>query len=534
MTSSLSLVHAFTSFRFGYSPWPQQPYPGRWTTPLIILFFAFLTSGLVCINIPLSAYEFIQELTYHPNDTIPALPLSDWLPSFLQIPKVSFTPQVLPVGSTIALNGSMFSFKILDAVNSNSNENEPVSTFAYSNNPFSDVCDVINMTLSYEASATKSGTSFDIGIPSAQISAAVLCHTPQTIFTCGWDMNRADSDPLPIISNNPAEDMLAGMISDFDSALVDWINVANQPWSAQPNFDMQFYFDCTVVASCHAGSHASDSGCLKSQPIRIMEVPEACTATVTQPGSSENEFPNGTFHSNGSDSTLFPRYTNDTVLQLTMSSIVQNIYQTLFHTLRLELGFIVSNQIFAAPQVLNLSIAPVSTPSAFTIPFSFDTSTNARASTTNQTVLTQWKDMVHYFNTTDRVPVMEYSRTVPRLKPLGSAITSVFVATFAMLSSIWTIFSLVAGTLAKVFSDRKSVAPDHEKQGEFSEGEACVDESLLLETDQELRLKNLEDEFASHLENEFASLKEKLHQIELTLRQRRPAAWTESQSGFEF
>ncbi|KAJ7640359.1 hypothetical protein DFH06DRAFT_1215828, partial [Mycena polygramma] len=42
---------------------------------------------------------------------------------------------------------------------------------------------------------------------------------------------------------------------------------------------------------------------------------------------------------------------------------------------------------------------------------------------------------------------MPYLRPVPRLKPLGSAITSVFVSTFAMLSVAWTTFSVIAGAL---------------------------------------------------------------------------------------
>ncbi|KAJ7336893.1 hypothetical protein DFH08DRAFT_1082928 [Mycena albidolilacea] len=44
---------------------------------------------------------------------------------------------------------------------------------------------------------------------------------------------------------------------------------------------------------------------------------------------------------------------------------------------------------------------------------------------------------------------MEYLRPVPHLKPLGSAITSVFVSTFATLPAMWIIFSLVAGALAR-------------------------------------------------------------------------------------
>ncbi|KAJ6600251.1 hypothetical protein DFH09DRAFT_1070069 [Mycena vulgaris] len=43
---------------------------------------------------------------------------------------------------------------------------------------------------------------------------------------------------------------------------------------------------------------------------------------------------------------------------------------------------------------------------------------------------------------------MLYLRLVPHLKPLGSAITSIFVSTFAMLSVLWTIIGLIAGVLA--------------------------------------------------------------------------------------
>jgi hypothetical protein len=47
-----------------------------------------------------------------------------------------------------------------------------------------------------------------------------------------------------------------------------------------------------------------------------------------------------------------------------------------------------------------------------------------------------------------RVPVMSYICTVPRLKPLGAAITSVFVSTFAMVSVRWQAFSFIATALS--------------------------------------------------------------------------------------
>ncbi|KAJ7655520.1 hypothetical protein B0H17DRAFT_1265519 [Mycena rosella] len=75
----------------------------------------------------------------------------------------------------------------------------------------------------------------------------------------------------------------------------------------------------------------------------------------------------------------------------------------------------------------------------------------SRLATTNATLMAEWRDS---FNETDRVPVMPYLRSVPRLKPLGSAVTSVFVSTFAMLSVAWTIFNLIAGAVAASHTDK--------------------------------------------------------------------------------
>ncbi|KAJ6465675.1 hypothetical protein DFH09DRAFT_1112583 [Mycena vulgaris] len=65
-------------------------------------------------------------------------------------------------------------------------------------------------------------------------------------------------------------------------------------------------------------------------------------------------------------------------------------------------------------------------------------------------------ESVRSFQESDRVPILLYFRSVPRLKPLGSAITSVFVSTFAMLSVLWTIFNFIAGALAGSQSDKFS------------------------------------------------------------------------------
>jgi hypothetical protein len=127
------------------------------------------------------------------------------------------------------------------------------------------------------------------------------------------------------------------------------------------------------------------------------------------------------------------------------TSAFLNLFQAIYHLFRMDLGVIVDNQIYNSPQMFNLSTMPVNLPADFGSSFVDD----SRAVTSNSTLMAQWRQRVAFFQTSDRVPVMDYLRPVSRLKPLGSAITSVFVSTFTMLSALWTIFSLAAGSLAR-------------------------------------------------------------------------------------
>lgn len=189
-----------------------------------------------------------------------------------------------------------------------------------------------------------------------------------------------------------------------------------------------------------------DSGCLRLYPVEFKQVETSLYFTRSDHLLMELQDDD----SDPESTALFPNSPGEDAAsaQAGMSNLVHNMFQSLFQLLRLEMGVILPNQIYASPEIFNDSILPVSLPPQY---FPIDTANTTRASTINRTVLAQWRDLVDFYNTTDRVPVMEYSRTVPRLKPLGSAITSVFVSTFAMLSSIWTVFSLTAGALARMY-----------------------------------------------------------------------------------
>lgn len=134
-----------------------------------------------------------------------------------------------------------------------------------------------------------------------------------------------------------------------------------------------------------------------------------------------------------------------------LETTFQNLFQVSYHLIRRDLGVILENQINSSPEMFNRSIAPVEVPQSIlddpNTPFDTikaSTANTMRAATSNDTMMAQWRNSILAMTDTDRVPVFEYLRPVPRLKPLGSAITSVFVSTFAMVSTVWTIFSFVA------------------------------------------------------------------------------------------
>ncbi|KAK7036326.1 hypothetical protein R3P38DRAFT_3485309, partial [Favolaschia claudopus] len=370
-------------------------YPGRWTTPTIILLFALLTAFITCINVPLSAYEFIQEVTFRPNDTLPALPFSRWLPSLFQPPTISFQPQALTVGDTLLLNNSAVNFT-LTGVYDRMNGGTPVSTFSYFNNPFSDECDIVCGSLFAKLSQPDRNKSYDID---------------------------------------------------------DFLDTTGQP-ADNPSLFVPFY------------------------PNMIWDPAD-------------------------------------------VSTIIQNMFQMMFHYVRLQMGVVHPNLIYASPDMYNRSILPLGPPPAeldsddsdgeydYFSPFN-----RSRAAMANETYFSQMLEIVHLFNTSGGVPVMEYSRTVPKLKPLGSAITSVFVSTFAMLSTIWAIFSLIAGALAKMYPDRRENKRGKDSLRDDADVYFGVEEQALSE-----HSRFLNDSASDTLQDEMELMKNRMKLVESYVRQ---------------
>ncbi|KAF7343585.1 hypothetical protein MSAN_01979000 [Mycena sanguinolenta] len=328
------ILDGIKSFRLGYAE--ERPYPWRWTTPIVVCAFLLISPFLAVVNVPLSAYNIVQEFTYQPNDTLPAVFLGNLVPSVLQNPTDSFTPQLLNVGETIVLHDSIFNYTISQAFDG-VDTSKPVSTFPYFNNPLSDGCDVANLTIQVQlTNYTLPG--FNYWSSKVQASGIVVCYVP-TLFYLTWS-------GLPL--------------DEFFQA--------------------------------------------------IRNIPRLSSGDIV-------------------------RY-DFFIAGLTLS-------QTFYHLIRLDLGVIVYNQIYNSPQMFNRTIGSIDTGE-------FDSWANAaRNLTFNAMLMVQWLEEVEFFQNNTRVPPLEYLRSVPRLKPVGSAVTSVFVSTFAMLSVMWTVFSLVAGVLAR-------------------------------------------------------------------------------------
>lgn len=64
------------------------------------------------------------------------------VPPFLRPPAATFSPQTLHVGDKFRLKGTVFSYTIVSAFDAVDNQT-PVSSFPYYNNPFHDGCDVV-------------------------------------------------------------------------------------------------------------------------------------------------------------------------------------------------------------------------------------------------------------------------------------------------------------------------------------------------------------------------------------------------------
>ncbi|KAF8144757.1 hypothetical protein K438DRAFT_1945341 [Mycena galopus ATCC 62051] len=433
------LFRGIVSFRFGYAE--QRPYPWRWTTPIVLCAFLLICPFLAAINVPLSAYNIVQEATYRPNDSLPSLPLSNILPSILQNPG-DFAPQLLAVGDVLFLNNSIFNYTISEAFDS-PNLATPISSFPYYNNPLSDNCDVTNITLNLVVTNTMMKNQWE---SQAQLSGSIICRIP-TPFYLTW----SGFLPQNVNSETPVavDDMRFFpylVMEDLENMFTKWTGPVLISDDSQVDVDFTVH-PCCDCAAVLAGSALETTSLLQppcsSNPVQFIAIdgPEYPISFPTDDGMTAFSV---YLPINIPDLLQEGKFSNITQDIEDFSATFQNLFQAVYHLVRLDLGIILDNQLYNSTQMFNRSIAGINRISVFSGGWAADI---ARGATLNASIMPQWQKEVEFFNTS-HIPGMEYLCSIPRIKPLGSAITSVFVSTFAMLSVLWTIFSVIAGALA--------------------------------------------------------------------------------------
>ncbi|KAG7441082.1 uncharacterized protein BT62DRAFT_548255 [Guyanagaster necrorhizus] len=156
--------------------------------------------------------------------------------------------------------------------------------------------------------------------------------------------------------------------------------------------------------------------------------------------------------------------------------VLQNAFQAIYHTIRLDLGVIRPNQILTSSSMFDESIsavplfqsfiAPNSTPPPYPV-LAASTSFIVNNSYANTSRIGRsasdfnyyYQDALRFGPLDVRVPSVSYLRPVFRRKSTASAISSVFVATFAMVSAAWSLFHFTAGTFCKSQSDESGGCP---------------------------------------------------------------------------
>ena len=130
-----------------------------------------------------------------------------------------------------------------------------------------------------------------------------------------------------------------------------------------------------------------------------------------------------------------------------------NAAMVLFHALRLDLGIIFPNLIYNSPVQFNKTISNITLPMLYTDPGDPTSSVLSRGPGFESYAAMARAGYIRAVDFSSHngthVPILTYLTQVYKLKPMPAAIAAVFIATFSMLSAVWTVFNLVAACLVK-------------------------------------------------------------------------------------
>ncbi|KAF8145121.1 hypothetical protein K438DRAFT_566735 [Mycena galopus ATCC 62051] len=223
---------------------------------------------------------------------------------------------------------------------------QPVSSFSYYNNPFSSGCDITNLTANLAISAFETSTAItDI---STDPTVAVNCHIPAA-FTLTWSGTRGITSFPFQTGINPARDNFDQLASDTAAVFLYW--PANETGGPGPD---QLSTLRVTVQPCY------DCGTLD---VGIVDEPAPSLIPIQPPWSRRpaqfkaiqmyiehtgDPVPISWQGSNKTDifvdlpSNIQPYFGGDSP-RTAFNMWFQNIFQSLYHLVRLELGVILEN-----------------------------------------------------------------------------------------------------------------------------------------------------------------------------------------------
>ncbi|KAJ6599247.1 hypothetical protein DFH09DRAFT_1130531 [Mycena vulgaris] len=430
------LANAVLTYKLSYQL--QRPYPWRYTTPIVLFLFLIATILLVLVNIPLSAYDVVSESTYSPNDTTSPLPFKALIPGYFRPEAVSFTPQTLTSGETIRPNGSQFEYQI-SQVYDVQNTSQTAFSLSYSNNPMSD-CDVSALKFRIYTMPPAS--------PTLTAWALISCWSPVP-YTLTWTFDL--SDPTSTQAYNPSWYHVMQVLS------AAWPGILSSNTTTFGKTDLSIMVrpccDCTIAAgkpndtwitpSAHTNltfpnvASVNDNIGLENTQFLMTDHPPCDSSS--QPAEFLQLWPvtNTALSAPSPLASMYPA----------PAAALANAFTATYHILRLDLGVIRPNQIYTSVAKLNASLDdPARYPNQLW------------HSDCSGTTCYQPLPAVP---TSFRTVVMSYVKPVFKRKPLASAVVSVFVSTFAMVSALWAIFNLVARVFVR---DSQDNLPSDERE----------------------------------------------------------------------
>ncbi|KAF8988473.1 hypothetical protein BDZ89DRAFT_1087607 [Hymenopellis radicata] len=361
------------------------------------------------------------------------LPFSSLIPAFLHSDLPAFMPQTVNVGDVFRVNNSLLEYTIISAYSGTDNATyTPVNSFAFYNNPLSSSCDVSEVEIFYS-----DPKEWSVLEDATNITVTISCFAPQP-YELAWSwqpvLHRFDDTDTLQGSSIPRHNFsineflrMDGFCNSEDDDLDDL------PF--RPSVRMFLYPICRgdtkhIIRPNFPKNVTGHLDC-NSEPIEFMFWKEHILLTDYT-----------------KESGVCPRRPSDDFGSF--EALRNNMLQTIYHSLRKDLGIKSPNQIWASAKVFN------------------DTISDDR----NAWWANHWyrANMGKGRAAFVRVPMISYLRYAYRRKPLGSAIASVFVASFTMLAALWKLFSLVAGIL---------VAKDDELTRERDEIAAEVEARVL-------------------------------------------------------